>query len=80
MTLEHFYSFLKFAVENHFMRIIMPGLWQSGGLASYGLGGKMRGDSKGFGMEGIKRILRTSCIQHQSLAPVQTGAADEQKD
>lgn len=40
----------------------------------------MRGDSKGFGMEGIKRILRTSYIQHQSLAPVQTGAADEQKD
>lgn len=42
---------------------------KSSGLASYGLGGKMRGHSKGFGMEGIKRILMASYIQHQSLAP-----------
>lgn len=43
---------------------------KSGGLASYGLGGKMRGDSKGSGMEGITGILMTSYPQNQSLAPV----------
>lgn len=52
MTLGHFYSFLKFAVENHFMEDHAWLVANGGGLA-YGLGGKMRGESKGFGMAGI---------------------------